>query len=46
MAHPTGNQCIHCSVESCQYHARDNMCSLSDIKVKHVLQLQVQRLKG
>jgi len=33
MAHNIGNQCIHCSVESCQYHARDNMCSLSDIKV-------------
>jgi len=33
MAHTVGNQCIHCSVESCQYHSRENMCSLSDIKV-------------
>ena len=27
------NQCIHCSVESCQHHAVNNMCSLKDIQV-------------
>ena len=27
------NQCIHCSVESCQHHETDNMCSLTDIQV-------------
>lgn len=27
------NQCIHCSVESCQHHAVDNLCSLTDIQV-------------
>lgn len=27
------NQCIHCSVESCQHHSMDNFCSLSDIQV-------------
>lgn len=32
MAHKN-NQCIHCSVESCQHHAVDNMCSLADIQV-------------
>ena len=31
MAHKS--QCIHCSVESCQHHAVDNMCSLTDIQV-------------
>lgn len=27
------SQCIHCQVESCQYHATDNCCSLDDIQV-------------
>ena len=27
------NQCIHCSVESCQHHSMDDFCSLSDIQV-------------
>ena len=27
------NQCIHCSVESCQHHETDNMCYLTDIQV-------------
>lgn len=27
------NQCIHCSVESCQHHAKDNFCALQDIQV-------------
>ena len=31
MAHKS--QCIHCSVESCQHHETDNMCSLTDIQV-------------
>ena len=28
------NQCIHCSVESCQFHDQTNYCSLPDIKVE------------
>jgi len=31
MAHK--NQCIHCSVESCQHHGTDGICALTDIKV-------------
>ena len=27
------NQCIHCSVESCQHHAVDGYCALMDIQV-------------
>ncbi len=27
------NQCIHCSVESCQHHAQDGLCQLTDIQV-------------
>ena len=27
------NQCIHCSVESCQHHETDGLCALADIKV-------------
>ena len=27
------NQSIHCSVESCQHHAKDGMCQLTDIQV-------------
>ena len=27
------NQCIHCSVESCQHHSMDDFCSLSDLQV-------------
>ena len=26
-------QCIHCSVGSCQYHNKENLCSLTDIQV-------------
>ena len=26
-------QSIHCSVESCQHHAKDGMCQLTDIQV-------------
>lgn len=32
MAH-LKNQCIHCSVESCQHHSTDGMCALTDIQV-------------
>ena len=32
MSHKS-NQCIHCSVESCQHHSMDDFCSLSDIQV-------------
>ncbi|MBR2719207.1 MAG: DUF1540 domain-containing protein [Clostridia bacterium] len=32
MAH-LKNQCIHCSVESCQHHEVDNKCALTDIQV-------------
>ncbi len=32
MAHMK-NQCIHCSVESCQHHEVDDMCALTDIQV-------------
>lgn len=32
MSH-AGKQCIHCSVESCEYHATSGNCSLSDIQV-------------
>ena len=27
------NQCIHCSVESCQHHETNDVCALTDIKV-------------
>ena len=27
------HQSIHCSVESCQHHAKDGMCQLTDIQV-------------
>ena len=27
------NQCIHCSVESCEYHDKTNYCLLPDIHV-------------
>lgn len=27
------NQCIHCSVESCKHHSKENKCELSDIQV-------------
>ena len=33
MSHKGNNQCIHCSVESCEYHAVEGVCSLSDIQV-------------
>ncbi|MBQ8654573.1 MAG: DUF1540 domain-containing protein [Clostridia bacterium] len=33
MAHQKNNQCIHCSVESCQHHEVENLCSLADIQV-------------
>lgn len=33
MSHKVNNQCIHCSVGSCEYHALDGQCSLSDIQV-------------
>ena len=29
----TKNQCIHCSVESCQHHETNDVCALTDIKV-------------
>ena len=32
MSHKS-NQCIHCSVESCQHPSMDDFCSLSDIQV-------------
>lgn len=28
------NQCIHCSVESCQHHEKDNYCALNAIQVE------------
>lgn len=33
MAHNPNSQCIHCSVDSCRYHAVNGNCSLSDIQV-------------
>ena len=33
MSFQNKNQCIHCSVESCQHHAKDGMCQLTDIQV-------------
>ena len=33
MAHNPNVQCIHCSVDSCRYHAVSGNCSLSDIQV-------------
>jgi Domain of Unknown Function (DUF1540). len=33
MAHNPNNQNIHCSVESCRYHAVSGCCSLADIQV-------------
>ena len=27
------NQCIHCSVESCQHHELNDACALTDIQV-------------
>lgn len=32
MAHQK-NQCIHCSVESCQHHETSGYCALADIQV-------------
>ena len=32
MAHMK-NQCIHCSVESCQHHETSGLCALTDIQV-------------
>ena len=29
----TKNQCIHCSVESCQHHETNDVCAQTDIKV-------------
>ena len=33
MAMAKKNQCIHCSVESCQHHELSGLCALSDIQV-------------
>lgn len=30
----TNNQCIHCSVESCQHHDTKGLCELEAIKVE------------
>lgn len=27
------NQCIHCSVESCQHHEQDGVCGLMDVQI-------------
>ena len=27
------NQCIHCTVESCEHHDRENACMLNEIQV-------------
>lgn len=27
------NQCIHCSVESCQHHEQDDVCGLMDVQI-------------
>lgn len=35
MSHNTGNQCIHCNVESCAYNNVDQcFCTLSEITVE------------
>lgn len=28
------NQCIHCSVESCQHHEDSGVCGLMDVQIK------------
>ena len=33
MAHKN-NQCIHCSVTSCEHHSTDGLCALTDIQVE------------